>query len=144
MVFGSIRLARFNVRTKEFEKDKFEGLPIPSAALTIAAFVIFNFELWGTLRWSKVFLSLMLLVSLLMITNIRYEIVPDFSLQTSRANRLKILVFIIVAIVIISFPQETFFPMMITYVLSGILLVVWQIFNQKNDKKTFEIEDNLE
>lgn len=144
LVFGSIRLARFNVRTKVVEKDKFEGLPIPSAALTIASFVIFNFAIYGHLRWAKVFLSLMLLVSLLMITNIRYEILPDFSLQTSRANRIKILGFIVIAAIIVAFPQKTFFPIMIIYVLSGIIRIVWQIISQKNEKKSLEAEENPE
>ena len=143
LVFGSIRLARFNVKTSG-AKDKFEGLPIPTAALTIASFIIFNFEFWGNLRWSKIFLSLVILVSLLMITNIRYEIIPDFSLQTSRANRIKILIFIVFALIIILFPQQTFFPIIIAYVLSGVLRVAWEIITQKNDRKYIEAKENLE
>jgi CDP-diacylglycerol--serine O-phosphatidyltransferase len=144
LVFGSIRLARFNVRTKGFEKDKFEGLPIPAAALTIASFVIFNFEFGGNLRWSKICLLLLVFVSLLMVTNIRYEAIPDISRQSSRLNRLKIFIFLIAAIIVILFPQETFFPFMILYVLLGILRVIWQIINQKNGKKILGVEENSE
>lgn len=138
LVFGSIRLARFNVRTRDSDKSYFEGLPIPAAAISIATFLIFNYNLWGYLRWSKIFISLTLAVSLLMVTSIRYEVMPNFSLRTDRFNRLKILAVILGAVTIILFPHEAFFPLILVYVLSGPLRVIWVIINPKYDNKLFE------
>ncbi len=142
LVFGSIRLARFNVRLKGFDKDHFEGLPIPAAALMIATFVLFNFELWGNLRNEKLFFLIILVVSLLMISSIHYDTMPNLSLKSDWFNRLKILVLMIAGIVIFSFPHTTFFPLIAIYVLSGIFRIVWGIFNPKKIDGTFQEKEN--
>ena len=134
LVFGSIRLARFNVRLKGFDKAFFEGLPIPAAAVTLGSFVIFNYHFWEMLRWSKLFLTLILLVSILMITNIRYETMPQFSLRTNATNRVKILVVSLGVLILIIFPQEAFFPWAVVYVLSGLARSLWLVI--KGDPET--------
>lgn len=136
VMFGAIRLARFNARLKGHNKSFFEGLPIPAAALTIATFVIFNYELWGNLHLRKLFLPLLLIASLLMVTNIRYESMPNFSLQSSRANRLKILAVLIGSVVVIFYPQQTFFPLALAYMLSGVGRLVWVIVTPKADEES--------
>ena len=40
MIFGGLRLARFNVQLVGFDKDHFVGLPIPVSALTVASFTL--------------------------------------------------------------------------------------------------------
>ncbi len=40
VVFGAIRLARFNVQLVGFDKDYFNGLPIPMQAITTCAFIL--------------------------------------------------------------------------------------------------------
>lgn len=142
LVFGSIRLARFNVRLKGFNKDHFEGLPIPAAALTIATYVLFNFELWGSVHYDKLFFSMILIVSLLMISSIRYDTMPNLSLRSDWFNRLKILSLMIAFIIIFSFPHTTFFPLMAIYVLSGIFRVVWGIFNPKKIDNNLQAKEN--
>ncbi|RMF55483.1 MAG: CDP-diacylglycerol--serine O-phosphatidyltransferase [Calditrichaeota bacterium] len=136
LVFGSVRLARFNVRLKGFDKEYFEGLPIPAAALALSTFVMFNFEYWHLLRWSKVFLSLMLLVSILMISSIRYEKMPNFTLKSDRKERIKILLLIIGSLLIIIFPYKALFPLALIYVFSGPGYVVWKLFNQPTENST--------
>jgi CDP-diacylglycerol--serine O-phosphatidyltransferase len=120
LVFGSIRLARFNVQLKGFDKDYFRGLPIPAAATTICTFILFNLEIWGYLRWSKVFFAMILVLGLLMISNFRYEVMPDFSKNGSTANRIKIFLLIAGGILIVLYPNYIFFPIAVLYVLSGI------------------------
>jgi CDP-diacylglycerol--serine O-phosphatidyltransferase len=133
LVFGSIRLARFNIRLKGFNKDYFEGLPIPAAAVTMATFLVFNFHFWGFLRWEKVCLFLVIALSVLMVTSIRYETFPNFSLQSGLQNRYKFLVVIGGTLLVILFPQETFFPLSVTYVLSGPFNLTWQILRGGNN-----------
>ncbi len=131
LVFGSLRLARFNVRLKGFDKQFFEGLPIPAAAITISTFVIFTDYYWHNLRWGKVFFAILLLVSTLMITNIRYEKMPNFTLRSDRGNRIKILIVIVGTLLIFIFPQESFFPIAIIYVFSGITRSLIKLFSSE-------------
>ena len=44
LLFGAIRLARFNVNQDSLDKENFTGLPIPAMAMTLAAYVIFNYD----------------------------------------------------------------------------------------------------
>ncbi|GAB4365623.1 MAG: CDP-diacylglycerol--serine O-phosphatidyltransferase [Calditrichia bacterium] len=134
LVFGSVRLARFNVRLQGFDKEYFEGLPTPAAAITLATFLIFNYHFWEHLRWEKVFLFLIILVSVLMVSTIRYETLPTFSLQKESSNRPKIFAFLLGLIAIIFFPQETFFPLAILYVLSGPARVSWLLVSGSGEK----------
>ncbi len=125
LVFGSVRLARFNIRQTNFDKEAFEGLPIPAAAITIATFLVFNFEIWDRLRWEKVYLFIILMVSIMMVTSIRYETFPNFSLQKGTQNRVKFLIALVGVMLIIFFPQEAFFPLALLYVLSGPVRLSW-------------------
>lgn len=136
LIFGSIRLARFNIRLKGFRKEYFEGLPIPTAAVTLATFLVFNFHFWGYLRWEKICLFLVITLSVLMVTTIRYETFPNFSLQSGKQNRNKFMVVMGGVLLIIIFPQETFFPLATLYVLSGPLNLARQILREDAVKST--------
>ncbi len=136
LILGSIRLARFNIRLKQPNKESFEGLPIPAAAVSIATFLVFNFYFWGYLRWEKVYLFLVVVLSVLMVTSIRYETFPSFSLQAGIENRNKILVVMVGIIAVIIFPDEAFFPLAMMYVLSGPIRFIWTIFKGNNSKLT--------
>lgn len=143
LVFGSIRLARFNIRLKGLTKDYFEGLPIPAAAVTISTFFVINQYFWGYLRWEKVYLFIIIAVSVLMVTSIRYETPPSFSLQSGRENRIKFLVFVLGSAAVIIFPQEAFFPLAAGYVLSGPLNFTIKVLrggNQTESKKNKDAE----
>ena len=136
LVFGSIRLARFNVRLKGFDKEFFEGLPIPAAAVTMATFVVFNFNIWGYLRWEKVFLFIIIAVSIMMVTG--YATFPNLTFQSSASNRRKFLVVLTGIILIAVFPQEAFFPLSALYVLSGPVGLIWAIFRNQ-DSNNYKI-----
>jgi CDP-diacylglycerol--serine O-phosphatidyltransferase len=136
LVFGAIRLARFNVRLKGTTKEFFEGLPIPAAAVTMSTFLVFNFHFWGYLRWEKVFLLIIISVSVLMVTSTRYETIPSFSLQTGVENRSKFLVFVGGIVLVILFPQEAFFPLAVMYVLSGPLYLIFSVFRTNSDENS--------
>lgn len=136
LVFGSIRLARFNIRLKGYNKEYFEGLPIPAAAVTISTFLVFNFHFWERMRWEKVYLFIVIVLSLLMVTSIRYETLPSFSMQSGIQNRSKFLVFLIGIVLVIVFPQEAFFPLAAAYVLSGPLRFVWIILHGEDTRKS--------
>jgi len=125
LVFASIRLARFNLRIGESSPGYFEGLPSPSAAVAVATFVMFNFEFWDKLRFSKVFLTVMVLVALLMISNIRYEKMPRFSIRSDRANRIKIIMMVVSVTLLLLLQEIAFFPLVAGYILWGPLRILY-------------------
>jgi CDP-diacylglycerol--serine O-phosphatidyltransferase len=144
LVFGSIRLARFNVRLKGFDKEFFEGLPIPAAAVTISTFVIFNFNIWGYLRWEKVFLFIIIAVSIMMVTGFRFATFPNLTFQSSASNRRKFLIVLTGVILIAIFPQESFFPLSALYVLSGPVGLIWAIFRNQDSGSNKNSKDKKE
>ncbi|TFH03028.1 MAG: CDP-diacylglycerol--serine O-phosphatidyltransferase [Calditrichales bacterium] len=77
LLFGSIRLARFNTQLKGFDKSHFSGLPIPIAALTISSFIIFMQYLYQQPdKFPKITFIIILIVSVLMVSTIRFETMP--------------------------------------------------------------------
>lgn len=98
LVCGAIRLARFNVTASVMGKTYFMGLPIPAAAFTMAAVPIF-LE-WSTHNafitdqaWSaylvkenvfQVSIGLVIILSLSMISSIRYDLPGTFWLRKFR------------------------------------------------------------
>lgn len=93
LLCAAMRLARFNVITnpllrpgkKEANKD-FVGLPVPAAAGTVAALVLFLLKLAESDKslkaWALALPFLMLLIGLLMMSTIRYPSGKGVDLQT--------------------------------------------------------------
>jgi CDP-diacylglycerol--serine O-phosphatidyltransferase len=124
LLFGSIRLARFNIQLKGFDKAYFMGLPIPVAALTLSSFVIFSeFFYENAGKFPKIMIILVFVVSILMVSTIRYETMPNLNFKGPVKEKIKVLFIIIGAILIILFPQIVVFPFMVFYILTG--LIAW-------------------
>ncbi len=124
LLFGSIRLARFNIQLKGFDKNYFSGLPIPMAAITISSFVIFSEFLYdNAAKFPKSMIILVFVVSILMVSTVRYETLPTLNFKGSIKEKIKVVVVAFSLIVIIIVPQITLFPFVVLYILSG--LVVW-------------------
>ena len=98
LLCAAMRLARFNVITnpllrpgkKESNKD-FMGLPVPAAAGTVAALVLFLLKLAETDKalnaWALALPFLMLLIGLLMMSTVRYPSGKGIDLQTQMKFR---------------------------------------------------------
>jgi len=117
VIFGSIRLARFNVTVAQNDPNVFIGLPIPTAAIFIASSLIF-FKEYALDRYAFFLLALALPVALLMVTNIRY---PSFkSIQLDRPIVFKTLILLTVsASLLYLFSAEGFTLIVLGYILYG-------------------------
>ena len=122
MACGALRLARFNIQTGKISKKFFIGLPIPAAACTLATFVLFSSYIPEPLvQWiPRVTLRLAFLVSILMVSNVRYASFKDA--EVIRAHRFSatvtaLLVFVLVA----SEPKLLSFVFFICYIISGLI-----------------------
>jgi CDP-diacylglycerol---serine O-phosphatidyltransferase len=88
LVFGAIRLARFNIQLVGFDKDYFLGLPIPFMAMTVCAFLLHYYTegagLQGVSR--QMLAPLVVALSLLMVSRVRYDTLPKFTSRDLRAH----------------------------------------------------------
>ena len=143
LLFGSIRLARFNTKLKGFDKKFFSGLPIPISAITITSFVLFsNFFFQDPLKFPRVLIIMILLLSILMVSNIRYETAPNFSFKGDRREKTKLLVALAGILIVIIIPYQSLFPLIILYILSG--LTGWVLRLNKNQTDNHEAEVEVE
>jgi CDP-diacylglycerol--serine O-phosphatidyltransferase len=105
LIVGGFRLARFNIQLVGFEKSFFIGLPIPSAALTIASFVLAFYDEGFKSPFSDAIIPMVFILSYLMISNIRYETMPKFTLKGLKEKPFHIL-FIAAAILLVVFTYK--------------------------------------
>jgi len=122
LVFGGIRLARFNAELVSIsEKDRFfKGLPIPSSAITLGAFVVFEMSFFGEFHHREIMAGLTVLVSILMVSSLRYDAMPNFSLRKHQ-DIIKIIVLALIVPLVLLYPSRAIFPLMMTFVITGIL-----------------------
>ena len=72
LMFGTIRLARFNIDYSE-KQTFFTGLPTPVNALSLYGFMLFHYQLNGTMGDPRVILVLMVILSFLMISPLQFN-----------------------------------------------------------------------
>lgn len=117
VVFGAIRLARFNVTTSEIEPSVFIGVPIPTAAIFVSILILL-YEKY-TLDMYIPLLLATLFVAVLMVSNIRYPSFKKIDLQ--KANFIKVLVALVVtASTLFIFPVEGLAILISAYLLFGV------------------------
>lgn len=117
LLFGAIRLARFNVSIDSFEKERFSGLPIPAMAMALSSYVIFNYDLWEGLRFAPALIPLVVLLSFLMVSNIEYEAMPKFSFRASRKNSIVLSILIVGLAAVILLREKAMFPLILGFIL---------------------------
>jgi CDP-diacylglycerol---serine O-phosphatidyltransferase len=126
MVFGALRLARFNVQLVGFDKDFFKGLPIPAAAVTIASFVLTYCHEGIGLNGIEASLvaPMVAVLSLLMVSNLKYDAVPKFSKRGLVQHPLRFTIGIIGISAIVFTRGLALFPFFVFYVSTGPLRYV--------------------
>jgi len=138
LLFGAIRLARFNVMTDGSEKSVFSGLPIPVMAGTIASYVIFNYDLWEGLRFAPALFPLVGFLCFLMVSHVEYEALPRFSFKNGTKNTVILMILLTGLATIIILRQKAIFPVVFGFVLSGFLR---SVFFHRDEEEENEILD---
>jgi len=122
LIFGALRLARFNVQVEDIKiKQDFSGLPIPIAAITLASFILFYYNGVNIVKpFGAFLLPTIIVLSLLMVSKIRYNTLPKMK-YLSLLSKISIYLIAIILIVLIYFTNgEAFFYMIIFHILFGI------------------------
>jgi len=122
---GTLRLARFNAQVNVISSDYFNGLPIPAAAVTIAATVLLHHRLGGTGTARHVTILIMIYaLSCLMVSTIKYYSFKHAGFfRKMKFNALVVVVMLF--ILIAAEPAIALFVIMLSYVLSGLFTTLW-------------------
>ncbi|MDD4050731.1 MAG: CDP-diacylglycerol--serine O-phosphatidyltransferase [candidate division Zixibacteria bacterium] len=113
------RLARFNLLATSDEKKHFLGLPVPGAGVTLAAYIIFCYAVWDKVEYGEYLVSMMIIFSALMVSQIEYEAMPDKF--NTRVNRRKLLYIVILAVAVLIRPRLLMFPILLLYIATGLI-----------------------
>lgn len=122
LIFGALRLARFNVQLIGFEKDHFKGLPIPMQAITICAFILeYYSEGHGLVQSARDLLAVLVIaLSLLMVSRVRYDTLPKFSRRDLRAHPWRAILFSVSVVLIVVSSGRYLFPILIAFISYGV------------------------
>jgi CDP-diacylglycerol--serine O-phosphatidyltransferase len=124
---AAIRLARFNITQAGRAKTHFIGLPSPAAGMTLATYYPFAqtgvFQAVRAWPWHLLLTFLMIALTILMVSNVRYATMPRAGFRTARG--LLGLAFILFVLVFGIWQHDIFlFPLGIAYVSYGVLRAV--------------------
>ena len=145
MVFAAIRLARFNVQLVGFDKDKFNGLPAPMAAMTIVTYILFYHDKIFSLSSSKNFLLVLsLILPILMVSRIKYESLPKPSLFAIKKNPIIFVILLIAVIITLATGGEGSFSFCLFYIFSGIIISFKNFVFKKKLNKDDILDDHLD
>lgn len=133
LIAGGFRLARFNIQLVGFSKSFFLGLPIPSSALTIASFVL-AFYADGYPKPISDFITPMILVlSFLMVSNIRYETLPKISVKSIKEKPYHFLFLIASAILVAIMYKKGLFLVFVFMILIGIFRHLYRFITSRSN-----------
>ena len=118
VVFGAIRLARFNVTTGEIDPRYFIGLPIPTAAVVLSSWIMLDLKYNGGFNFVILLGALML--AFLMVSNFRYPSFKKINFDKKIAMKILILI-ILIASLIYLYPVEAIALILTIYTLYGLI-----------------------
>lgn len=131
LLCAAIRLARFNVITNPLlHRDKhdtnkdFVGLPVPAAAATVAALVLFLLHLAANdkslQRWALALPPLMGLIAVLMVSTIRYPSGKNVDLQT-KTRLMPFIAFLVFVGAVVLFKEVALLAATLGYIFFGLV-----------------------
>ena len=124
---AAYRLARYNVMADSEEKKEFVGLPVPAAAIAMVSFIIFCYRLWGGLEYSEWLVTMIVLFSVLMVSQVEYDAIPERF--DRRQDRIKLGILLLAGLLLIVIrPRLMLFPLMAIYILYGMAREFYRLF----------------
>ena len=143
VICGALRLARFNVQKGTVDPEHFRGLPIPAAACMIASLVLFTGVLGGIPQKSGMAILIMIYVlSFFMVSTIRFSSFKK--LDIGNRKPFHVLVTVILIFIVIAYkPKIMLFFIMLFYIMSGPLTLLYRLQGRrshaKKDKASAEV-----
>lgn len=146
MVFAALRLARFNVQLVGFDKDKFNGLPVPMSAMTICSYILFYHDkIFSEKASSIILIILAVILPVLMVSKVKYSTFPKPSLHAVKKNPIIYIIVLIGIILTIITNGEGSFSFCLFYIFSGIFITLKNlIFKKRKGLRDDLTEEQLE
>lgn len=116
LLFAGIRLAKFNIHSEK-HSNKFVGLPVPGMAMLHSSLVLFNFAVPYNMGAARFVIPLIIITSLLMISNVPFDKFPQFSVK--RNGKINIILWVMVSsgILMLTLRGLIIFPITFTYLM---------------------------
>jgi CDP-diacylglycerol--serine O-phosphatidyltransferase len=134
LLFGAIRLAKFNIAADDEPKPYFIGLTTPLGATTIVSFMLFNYEMYGDMGDPRLALVLVAVVSFLEISPVRITKFPLLSLKQGRSNNLRLIGLALVLVGLLFYQGLILFPLVAIYLSWSI--IQWMLDHDRLGKET--------
>jgi len=133
LIAGGFRLARYNIQLVGFAKSFFLGLPIPASALTIASFILAFFNNGYPLPIADFITPFVIILSYLMVSNIRYETIPKFSIKGIKEKPFHF-IFLIAAILLVVFLYKRgLFLVFVLMIVIGIFRHLYRLITSRSN-----------
>jgi CDP-diacylglycerol--serine O-phosphatidyltransferase len=123
MIFGGLRLARFNVQLVGFDKNHFVGLPIPASAITVASFTL-NFYTPGAGLdpvAATVLPYMVVALGLLMVSKVKYDTLPKVSKRAITREPWKFIFGLLAVVVVVVTGGNAIFPLLVLFIVLGLI-----------------------
>jgi len=136
LLFGTIRLARFNLLQESSPKNYYTGLTTTFNGILIVSFMIFNDQVFGHSGDPRIALVMVMALSFMMISKIRFAKFPLLTFKRGRNNNLRLAGVFITGFAMILTKGIVLFPIFSIY-------IIWSIIKWMMDHNRFENEINL-
>ena len=125
VIFGAIRLARFNISTAKTDPNVFIGLPIPTAAIFVSMWILL-FHKYTLEDYAIILLFLTLGIAVLMVSNFRYPSFKKVSLDKPMVFKTMIMLMLTASLLYL-FSAEGFAIVILGYTLYGPLRALYTL-----------------
>ena len=125
VIFGAIRLARFNISTAKTDPNVFIGLPIPTAAIFVSMWILL-FHKYTLQDYAIVLLFLTLGIAVLMVSNFRYPSFKKVNLDKPMVFKTMIMLMLTASLLYL-FSAEGFAIVILGYTLYGPLRALYTL-----------------
>jgi CDP-diacylglycerol--serine O-phosphatidyltransferase len=121
LICGAMRLARFNIQPSGGDKRWFIGLPIPAGAMVLGSMVLYHPEPITDLGLALAVLLLVLVLSGLMVSRLRYYSFKSVDARGKRRSFLMVALLAVVLAAVAAEPQVVLPAIASIYMLSGLV-----------------------
>jgi CDP-diacylglycerol---serine O-phosphatidyltransferase len=129
VIFGAIRLARFNSASQNKEPSIFIGLPIPAAASAVTMGILFLLD-YKFKNLNILFLIIVLMISVLMVSHIRYPSLKKINVDNAFFYKLFV-IFTIISSIIYIYSIEGLAIVVLGYVTFGPIRAAYYLIKSK-------------
>lgn len=133
LLFGTIRLARFNILQEDDPKSFFIGLPTPVNAILIVSFMLFNHQVFGDMGDPRIALTMIVALGFMMVSPVRFSKFPLLSFKKGKSNTMQLIGVVLLISSAIILKGIILFPLMAFYIL-------WNTIKWMLDHDRFEEE----